>query len=119
MDRYKNGHFAVINRKQGLPDSVIGDIEEDGRGNFWMSSHDGIIRVSEAELNRCADGDTNEIHCQTYGISDGMPTIECSEGLQPAGCKTPDGRIWFSTSKGLVVESSGRENQPAAAAGPD
>ena len=103
MDRYKNGHFAVINRKQGLPDSVIGDIEEDGRGNFWMSSHDGIIRVSEAELNRCADGDTNEIHCQTYGISDGMPTIECSEGLQPAGCKTPDGRIWFSTSKGLVA----------------
>jgi signal transduction histidine kinase/ligand-binding sensor domain-containing protein len=103
LDRYKNGHFAVINRKQGLPNSVIGDIEEDGRGNFWMSSHDGILQVSEAELNRCADGDTNEIRCQTYGINDGMPTIECSEGLQPAGCQTPDGRIWFPTSKGLVA----------------
>lgn len=103
LDRLKNGHFAVINRKQGLPNSVIGDIEEDDRGFFWMSSHDGIIRVSEAELNRCADGKTNEIHCQTYGINDGMPTIECSEGLQPAGCKTPDGRLWFPTSKGLVA----------------
>ncbi len=103
LDRYKNRHFAVINRKQGLPNNVIGDIEEDGRGNFWMSSHDGIIEVGEAELNRCAEGGTNEIHCQTYGINDGIPTIECSEGLQPAGCKTPDGRIWFSTSKGLVA----------------
>ncbi|HEV2437742.1 MAG TPA: two-component regulator propeller domain-containing protein [Verrucomicrobiae bacterium] len=102
LDRLKDGHFAVINRKQGLPNSVIGDIEEDDRGFFWMSSHDGIIRVSAAELNRCADGKTNEIHCQTYGINDGMPTIECSEGLQPAGCKTADGRLWFPTSKGLV-----------------
>ncbi len=103
LDRLKNGHFAVINRKQGLPNSVIGDIEEDGRGFFWMSSHGGIIRASEAELNRCTDGETNEVHCQIYGINDGMPTIECSEGLQPAGCKTADGRLWFPTSKGLVA----------------
>ena len=68
-----------------------------------MSSHDGIIRASEAELNACAEGKTNEVHCETYGINDGMPTIECSEGLQPAGCKTADGRLWFPTSKGLVA----------------
>jgi signal transduction histidine kinase/ligand-binding sensor domain-containing protein len=103
LNRLKNGDFAVINRRQGLPNSVIGDIEEDGQGYFWMSSHDGIIRVSEAELNRCADGKTNQVHCQSYGINDGMPTIECAEGLQPAGCKTADGRLWFPTSKGLVA----------------
>jgi signal transduction histidine kinase len=103
LDRFKEGHFAVINRKQGLPNSVIGDIEEDGHGFFWMSSHDGIVRVSEAELNRCADGEISKVHCLTYGINDGLPTIECSEGLQPAGCKTADGRLWFPTSKGLVA----------------
>ncbi len=103
LDRYRDGHFAVINRRQGLPNSVIGDIEEDGRGFFWMSSHDGIIRVSEAELNRCADGEINEVHCLTYGVNDGLPTIECSDGLQPAGCRMADGRLWFPTSKGLVA----------------
>jgi signal transduction histidine kinase/ligand-binding sensor domain-containing protein len=103
LNRFKDGSFSVINRRQGLPNSVIGDIEEDGRGNFWLSSHDGIIRVSETELNHCADGTASEVHCQTYGVNDGMPTIECSEGLQPAGCKTPDGRLWFPTSKGLVA----------------
>jgi signal transduction histidine kinase/ligand-binding sensor domain-containing protein len=105
LDRFKNGHFATINRRQGLPNSVIGDIEEDDWGFFWMSSHGGIIRVSEVELNRCADGTTDEVNCQTYGINDGLPTIECSEGLQPAGCRTADGRLWFPTSKGLVAVS--------------
>jgi signal transduction histidine kinase/ligand-binding sensor domain-containing protein len=103
LDRLKNGHFSVINRKQGLPNSLIGDIEEDGRGFFWLSSHDGIIRVSEAELNRCADGEIDQVRCLTYGVNDGLPTIECSEGLQPAGCRTADGRLWFPTSKGLVA----------------
>ena len=102
LNRFKDGHFSVINRNQGLPNSVIGDIEFDGRGFFWMSSYGGIIRVSEAELNRCADGEIKEVHCLTYGIDDGLPTLECSEGLQPAGCKTADGRLWFPTSKGLV-----------------
>jgi signal transduction histidine kinase/ligand-binding sensor domain-containing protein len=108
LDRYQNGRFAVINRQQGLPNSVIGDIEEDGRGNFWMSSYDGIIQVSAADLNQCADQKTDEVHCRTYGINDGMPTVECSEGLQPAGCRTPDGRLWFPTSKGLVVVDPSR-----------
>jgi signal transduction histidine kinase/ligand-binding sensor domain-containing protein len=101
--RLKQGHFSVIDRAQGLPDSVIGHIEDDGNGFFWMSSHKGIIRAGKSELNDCADGKIRDVRCLTYGINDGLPTIECSEGMQPAGCKTPDGRLWFPTSKGLVV----------------
>jgi signal transduction histidine kinase/ligand-binding sensor domain-containing protein len=101
--RLKAGSFATIGKKQGLSDNVICDIEDDGHGYLWMSSYNGIIRVSKAELNRCADGITNFVQCLTYGMSDGMPTLECSGGLQPAGCKTADGRLWFGTSRGLVV----------------
>ena len=103
LNRFKQGRFAVINRSQGLPDGVICHIEEDGLGYFWMSSHAGIIRVSQEELDRCADGQIPEVHCLTYGLGDGLPTLECSGGLQPAGCKTPDGRLWFATNKGLVA----------------
>jgi signal transduction histidine kinase/ligand-binding sensor domain-containing protein len=101
--RYKDGRFTAIRRKQGLPNNVIGHIADDGRGYYWMSSHGGIFRISQAELNACADGKTNGVHCLTYGINDGLPTLECSEGLQPAGCRTADGRLWFPTSKGLVA----------------
>ena len=101
LSRLKNGVFATIGKDQGLPDNVVCDIEDDRNGYFWMSSHDGIIRADKAELNRCADGQSKEVHCLTYGISDGLPTLECSGGLQPAGCRTADGRLWFPTSKGL------------------
>jgi signal transduction histidine kinase len=103
LNRYKDGEFAVINRSQGLPNGVIGDIEFDGHGYVWMSSYGGIIRVGEEELNRCADGDLEDVRCLTYGLNDGLPTLECAEGLQPAGCKTADGRLWFPTAKGLVA----------------
>ena len=101
--RMKDGHFSVINRSQGLPNDIIGDIESDGRGYLWMSSYSGIIRASESDLNLCADGKLAGVPCLTYGINDGLPTLQCSEGLQPAGCKTADGRLWFATAKGLVA----------------
>ena len=31
-----------------------------------------------------------------------MPTRECAFGSQPATCRTSDGRLWFTTVKGLV-----------------
>lgn len=101
--RLKDGKFSVIDSPQGLPNSVIGHIEDDERGFYWMSSHGGILRADKKELNDCADGKIAAVRFLAYGINDGLPTIECSEGLQPAGCKTADGRLWFPTSKGLVV----------------
>ena len=103
LNRFKDGKFSVINHEQGLPNGVIGHIESDGRGFFWMSSYGGILRASETDLNRCADGELAEVPFLTYGINDGLPTLECSEGLQSAGGKTADGRLWFPTAKGLVV----------------
>jgi signal transduction histidine kinase/ligand-binding sensor domain-containing protein len=97
--RFKGGRFTTINKQQGLPDNVICDIEDDGLGYYWMSSYKGIIRVSKAALNQCADLATNEIQCLDFGISDGMPTLQCSGG----GCKTGDGQLWFTTSRGLVT----------------
>ncbi|MGD1087729.1 MAG: two-component regulator propeller domain-containing protein [Verrucomicrobiota bacterium] len=100
LTRLKQGRFAVMAKDQGLPNDVICDIQDDGLGFFWMSSYGGIIRVSKSELNQCADGRIKELHCVTYGLSDGLPTLECSDG---PGCKTADGRLWFPTTKGLVT----------------
>ncbi len=103
LNRLKNGKFSVISRQQGLPNGIIGHIESDGRGFFWMSSYGGLLRASEKDLNRCADGETGQVAFLSYGINDGLPTLECSEGLQLAGGKMADGRLLFPTAKGLVA----------------
>ena len=103
LDRFKNGQFAKITTAEGLPNNTICGIEGDNHGNFWISSHNGIFRVSQTALNDCADGKTASVKCLAYGKGDGLPSLACSGGLQPASCKLADGRICFSTSKGVVI----------------
>ncbi|MBC8095663.1 MAG: ATP-binding protein [Akkermansiaceae bacterium] len=103
ISRLKHGRFSSVTTRHGLSSDIICAIEEDEAGYFWISSHGGIMRVSRAEMNRCADRQTERIQPLTYGLSDGLPTLECSGGFQPAVCRTADGRIWFPTIKGLVA----------------
>ena len=103
LNRLKNGRFSAVGTAQGLSDDIICWVEDDGLGHFWVSSHAGIMRLNKRELNLCADGELQAIHCFSYGKGDGLPTLEFSGGLQPAGCKTADGRLWFASSKGVVV----------------
>ena len=103
LDRLKNGHLAKITMAEGLPNNTICGIVDDDHGNFWISSHGGIFRVSKKALDDCADGKIASVNCLTYGKGDGLPSLECSGGLQPSACKLADGRICFPTSKGLVI----------------
>jgi signal transduction histidine kinase/ligand-binding sensor domain-containing protein len=103
LNRLKNGSFAAINTSHGLPNGFIVGIQEDGGRNFWLSTQAGIIRVAKNELTGCAEGKTKEVRCVLYGKGDGLPTPECSAGLRPSRGKAPDGKLWFSTTKGLVT----------------
>jgi len=103
LDRFKNGTFSRITTEAGIPNNFICAIEDDGRGNFWISSHHGIFRVAKKALDDCADGKLATVACLNYGEGDGLPSVECSGGLQPAVAKLADGRICFATSKGLAI----------------
>ncbi|MDP2319166.1 MAG: diguanylate cyclase [Acidobacteriota bacterium] len=78
-------------------------IEEDARGNFWISSNRGIYRVKRQELNDFADGKLSRINSVGYGTQDGMLSTECNGGRQPASITDQDGRFWFPTQDGVVI----------------
>ncbi len=103
LNRFKNGVFTPIMTKNGLFDDVVYQILEDYKGYFWMGCNKGIFRVSGRELRDFADGNLQSVTCAVYGKADGMKGVECNGGCQPAGCKTPDGRLWFPTIKGVVI----------------
>ena len=96
--RFKDNRFSAITEQQGLPDNVICDIEDDGRGFFWISSFNGIFCVRKNELQACADSRLALVDCHTFGISDGLPTLQASSG----GTQTKDGKLLFATTRGLV-----------------
>lgn len=101
--RFFGGRFTKISMADGLADNAICGIIEDGRGDLWMSSFRGVFRVSRKELERFANGQQRSIRCFAYGTRDGLVSAECTAESQPNTCRTPDGRLWFATGKGLAV----------------
>jgi signal transduction histidine kinase/ligand-binding sensor domain-containing protein len=102
LSRYKNGRFSNIGLTEGLVDDAICAILDDGLGYLWLSTHHGLQRIAKSDLNRCADGASASFPSHVYDRSDGLPITQFSSGFQSVACKLPDGRLWFTTSQGLV-----------------
>jgi ligand-binding sensor domain-containing protein/signal transduction histidine kinase len=103
LNRLKQGKFTGYSTRNGLPDDVVYSILEDHQNNLWLSSNKGIFRVNKKELDDFADGRIGSITPVLYGPADGMITRECSGGGHPAGWRSADGKLWFSTIKGLAM----------------
>ncbi|HMI31999.1 MAG TPA: ATP-binding protein, partial [Candidatus Limnocylindrales bacterium] len=99
--RYRDNTFKAITARDGLFDDTIYTILEDTQGYFWMSSNNGIARVSHLELDDFADGKISSVHALAFGEADGMRSRECN-GNSPGGMRSRDGRLWFSTLRGVV-----------------
>src|SRR6185369_2369523 len=95
-------------------DSVF-EILEDERGNLWMSSFSGVFHVAKKSLEELDQGKIHNVPCASYGKEDGMTSIQCNGVSKPAGWKSKDGRLWFPTTRGIVMvdPNSIKENSSA------
>lgn len=89
--------------EDGLPSDSISQLLESDDGYLWGGTRQGIFRVSISSLEMPAKGIQPTELFQNYDHSDGLPTAECSGGLQPSCWKASDGKLWFSTSTCAVV----------------
>lgn len=98
----ENGKFTRITSQQGLPDNSITQLLEDEDGNLWGGTYAGIFRVSIADLKRLVSGAVDEIAFSVHGRFDGLPAQAYSGWFQPSCWNSHDGRLWFTTVKGVV-----------------
>ncbi|HXL20968.1 MAG TPA: two-component regulator propeller domain-containing protein [Candidatus Dormibacteraeota bacterium] len=103
LSRLKQGKLTAYTSHDGLFDDLTFQILEDDHGNLWMSCNKGVYRVAKKELNAFADGLLRAVTSVSYGVADGMKSKECDGGVQPAGWKSRDGKLWFPTIQGLVA----------------
>ncbi len=103
LSRLKNGHFVTYTIQQGLPVNQISGILEDGAGNFWFSCSQGIFSVKRLDFDGLDEGKLDRITCRTYGVGDGLRSSAFAAGFQPNSWKTLDGRLLFTSLKGLVA----------------
>ncbi len=100
----QTGRVTRYLKKDGLFDDPLTSVLTDRDGNFWMSTLSGIYMASRRNLDDFADGHIFMVPTIRYGIADGMKTREAtSHTHQPGGWRTSDGKLWFTTKRGLVV----------------
>jgi PAS domain S-box-containing protein len=100
--RFKNGVMRQVTRKQGLHEDFVYAMVPDQHENFWMDSSRGIFSVSQGDLNAVAEGTAKRVHCSVY---EGENAVKSNDkGAQEySGCCSLDGRIWFPSSKGIIM----------------
>ena len=100
--RLKNNQLKIIGRQDGLLDDGVQAMVFDDHGFLWVDSSRGLFKVSRQSLNDFADGKTNHVTCVAYNNSAAVRPADWG-AQENSGCRTPDGRIWFPSSKGVVM----------------
>jgi signal transduction histidine kinase len=101
--RYRDGAITRYTTREGLHDDCLYFIVEDDHHDLWFGGTRGIWKTSREDLNRFAEGEAASIHSTVYGKADGLRSPICTGTLQPVAGRSPDGRLWFATSKGVAV----------------
>ena len=99
----ENGKLSTFLMRDGLFDNEIYGIVEDAQDRLWMACSKGIFSVPRPDLRRFAAGEIRKFASNPYSPTDALRVIECKSGVQPAASVTVDGRLWFSTIRGLIV----------------
>jgi ligand-binding sensor domain-containing protein/signal transduction histidine kinase len=100
---FDHGKMTTFFVRDGIFDNEIYGIIRDDQDHLWMACSKGLFSVNRADLLKFAAGKIKKIVSTPYSPTDALRTIECRAGVQPGSARMQDGRVWFSTIRGLYV----------------
>ncbi len=104
LDAYRGGKFVSFTARDGLLSDNVADVMDDGQ-SLWLSTTRGICRIPRKQLTEFMDHQREALDPTNYGVADGLRSAQCSPSypIGGGGFRTTDGRLWFTTSRGLAV----------------
>src|SRR6185369_6087860 len=116
LNALRDGKFFHYGARDGLLSDNIGKVFDDGE-SLWLSTTRGICRIAKSELLDFSAGKRARLEPQNYGVEDGLRSAQCAPAYPIAGggIRTADGRLWFTTGRGLaVLDPDARKPQAVA-----
>jgi ligand-binding sensor domain-containing protein/signal transduction histidine kinase len=106
--RLRDGDVSRYTAQDGFPSETVYQILEDDNERLWMCGNEGVFYLGLGELNGLSDGRLEALAPVRFGKQDGMRSVECNGGQQPAAWRSQDGAMWFATTNGAAVVDPGR-----------
>ena len=100
--RWRSGRVSWLPENAGLP---IRDLRTAARvdpDDFWIGTAGGLFRVPQGALDAVLDGRASKLPVCGYGRQDGLPSAEFALGFRGATTRSPDGHLWFATTRGAL-----------------
>lgn len=101
--RARDGSFAQVTTESGLPSDKVLQMLEDDEGRLWAGGGRGIWHASIANLDAFAAGKSTTVATTSFGVGDGMRSVQCNGSVSPSAVRTRDGRLWFPTVDGVAT----------------
>jgi signal transduction histidine kinase/ligand-binding sensor domain-containing protein len=104
LDSLREGRFQAFTAKDGLLSDNVTSLADDGE-SLWLSTTRGICRIAKRQLREFAGHKRKSLEPANYGVEDGLRSAQCSPSypIGGGGDRTSDGRLWFTTARGLAV----------------
>jgi signal transduction histidine kinase/ligand-binding sensor domain-containing protein/DNA-binding response OmpR family regulator len=99
---WRNGKLISLAGFGGPLRQTILQLLEDDEHRIWLTTNKGLMSVARDALDSLANGDARMPDFEVYGLADGLRTAEFDGGNTSAGCRSPDGLLWFPSIRGIV-----------------
>lgn len=98
----KNGHFHKTTLDDSMQLSDITAVLFAQDGSLWLHALKGIVRISNDDVKKVEDRADISMRYRLFDASDGVVGLAGQAIPLPSGTIGTDGRLWFSTSSGVL-----------------
>lgn len=85
----------------------VNGIVEKAQGDLWLNTSEGAVHIPEAEILGFIANPSRPVQFRLLNHLDGMPGAPTILRPLPTAAESSDGRVWFSSTNGVVSLASG------------
>jgi signal transduction histidine kinase/ligand-binding sensor domain-containing protein len=114
LDAYRGGKFTHYRAQDGLLSDNVGKLLDDG-ASLWLSTTRGICRVPKQQFAEMDSGRRQRLEPENFGVEDGLRSAQSAPAypVSGGGMRAADGRLYFTTGRGMAVLDPGARKAPA------
>ncbi|HJY75656.1 MAG TPA: two-component regulator propeller domain-containing protein [Burkholderiales bacterium] len=108
LSRLKDGRFATLGSRDGLPCDSVNWMIEDGQHAWWLNTACGLVRLAQSELDAwAAAADAGKAPRPTVAtvldIGEGVRGLASLSTFTPHAARAGDGSLWFGSRDGVTM----------------
>lgn len=103
VNRIYNGKVIPIRHNAPIFSDIIYNIFLFDNQDLWLTSNIGLFHVKGSDVEKYLSGDLKEFPYQLLNSKDGLNSDECKGGIQPAGWKSLNGKLYIPTTEGVSI----------------